>query len=152
MQITPELIDQVFQEKLSLAEALGVSPGIVELFAILGSQHYEQGRYEDAHTMFRAAATLDPKNYLGHAGLGVLALVQDDLDGALEHLGRAYEINSKDAAVCSNLGEANLRKGETREAIRYLREAAALDPDRMNPFANRARGMLEAIQPETAHP
>ena len=51
----------------------------------------------------------------------------------------------EDPAVCGNLGEACLRQSRQADAIRYLREAAALDTTHTNPFANRARGMLLAI-------
>jgi Flp pilus assembly protein TadD len=96
--------------------------------------------------MFQAAVALDEGSYMGHAGLGALALVEEDLDGAVVSLRRAYELNSKDPAVCGNLGEALLRTGQPADAARYLSEATALDPDHTNPFANRARGMLQAIQ------
>ena len=144
--MTPETVDQVLVHKISLAKALGVSDGVVEVFAILGLQHYEQGRYEDARVMFQAAVALDSKSYLGHAGLGVLALVKDDLPGAEDHLQHAYQLNARDAAVCCNLGETLLRKSQNAEAKRYLGESVALDPARTDPNANRARGILNAIQ------
>jgi tetratricopeptide (TPR) repeat protein len=145
MEITPQLIDEVLNHKTTLASALGLSPGVVEVFAVLGSQCYEQGRYKDARSMFLAAIALDASCYLGHAGLGAVALVEDDLEGALASLERAYGLNTKDPAVCGNLGEVFLRQSRPQEAARYFREAAALDPARTNPFANRARGMLLAI-------
>jgi tetratricopeptide (TPR) repeat protein len=145
MSVTAQNIDDVLNGKTTLAGALGLSAGVVEVFAVLGSQCYEQGRYQDARTMFQAAITLDHSCYLGHAGLGAVCLVEDDLDGALSSLQRAYELNAKDPAVCGNLGEACLRQARQAEAIRYLREAAALDATHTNPFANRARGMLLAI-------
>lgn len=149
MAINAQTIDDVLNRKVTLADALGLSAGVVEVFAVLGSQCYEQGRYGDARTMFQAAVTLDDTSYMGHAGLGALSLVEDDLNAALGHLQRAYELNTKDPAVCGNLGEAHLRQGQQAEAVRYLREAASLDPDGRNPFANRARGMLMAL-PEHA--
>jgi Flp pilus assembly protein TadD len=149
MPVTAQTIDDVLNGKTTLAGALGLSAGVVEVFAVLGSQCYEQGRYQDARTMFQAAIALDHSSYLGHAGLGAVCLVEDDLDGALSSLQRAYELNTKDPAVCGNLGEACLRQSRQAEAVRYLREAAALDSTHSNPFANRARGMLLAI-PEQA--
>jgi Flp pilus assembly protein TadD len=146
MSINLDLFEQVVDGKVTLVEALGLSPNVVEVFAILGSQCYEQGRYHDARSMFQAAATLDDASYLGHAGLGALALVEEDLDGALVSLRRAYDLNRKDPAVCGNLGEVLLRQGQTEEAARYLGESAALDPGHNNPYANRARGILHAIQ------
>ena len=140
--MTLEVFNQVRKQQISLAEALGVSEGVVEVFAILGLQHYEQGRYEDARTMFQAAVTLNAKHYMGHAGLGVLALVGDDLDAAQAHLLRAYSLNARDTAVCCNLGEVYLRQEKTAEARRYLQDSAALDAAHMDTYANRARGIL----------
>jgi Flp pilus assembly protein TadD len=149
MAISAQTIDDVLNGKTTLAGALGLSAGVVDVFAVLGSQCYEQGRYQDARTMFQAAIALDQNCYLGHAGLGAVCLVEDDLDGALASLQRAYELNTKDPAVCGNLGEVCLRQSRQAEAVRYLREAAALDATHTNAFANRARGMLLAI-PEQA--
>jgi Flp pilus assembly protein TadD len=149
MPVTSQTIHDVLNGKTTLAGALGLSAGVVEVFAVLGSQCYEQGRYQDARTMFQAAIALDHSCYLGHAGLGAVCLIEDDLDGALSSLQRAYELNTKDPAVCGNLGEVCLRQSRQAEAVRYLREAAALDSAHTNPFANRARGMLLAI-PEQA--
>ena len=97
--------------------------------------------------MFQGAAALDSSNYYGHAGLGAIALIEEDLEGARTHLLRAYELNAKDPVVCANLGEVLLRSGESAEAARFLREAASLDPECLNPYANRARGILSAIEP-----
>lgn len=148
--MSPELIDQVLNNRITLSQALGLSENVVEVFAVLGAQSYEQGRYRDARSMFAAAVALNGKSYFGHAGLGAVALIEDDLEGALQSLQRAYEINAHDPAVCGNLGEVLLRKGQVPEAIRYLQESAALDTGHTNPYANRARGILQAIQPAAA--
>ena len=147
MTMSPELIDQVLNNQITLSQALGLSDNVVEVFAILGAQCYEQGRYRDARSMFLAAVALNANSYYGHAGLGAVALVEDDLDGALQSLQRAYGIYAGDPAVCGNVGEVMLRKGQLPEAVRYLREAVALDPAQTNSHANRARGILHAIQP-----
>lgn len=146
--MSPELIDQVLSNQVTLSQALGLSENVVEVFAMLGAQCYEQGRYGDARSMFVAAVALNGNSYFGHAGLGAVALIEEDLEGALQSLQRAYQINTKDPAVCGNLGEVMLRKGQLPEAIRYLSEAAALDPAHTSPYANRARGILHAIQPQ----
>ena len=143
--MTQELFEQVRDQQISLAQALGVSDGVVELFAILGSQHYEQGRNEDARIMFQAAATLNAKDYMGHAGLGVLDLVEDKLETAQTHLQTAYTLNARDTAVCCNLGEVYLRQERPADAKRYLEEAAALDSSRSDRYANRARAILSAL-------
>ena len=143
--MTSELVDQVLDQKISWAKALGVPEGVVEVFAILGLQHYEQGRLEDARVMFQAAVALDATGYMGHAGLGVLALVKDDLAAAEEHLRRAHSLNPKDTAVACNLGEVMLRQGQPGEAKQFLQQSVALDPQSLDCYANRARGILQAI-------
>lgn len=143
--MTTEIVDQVLEQKISWAQALGVPPGVVEVFSLLGLQHYEQGRTEDARIMFQAAVALDSTGYMGHAGLGVLALVKDELPAAEEHLLRAHQLNPHDTAVCCNLGEVMLRQERWVEARQYLNQSVALDPQLLDCFANRARGILQAI-------
>ena len=143
--MTSELVDQVLDQKISWAKALGVPEGVVEIFAILGLQHYEQGRLEDARVMFQAAVALDANGYMGHAGLGVLALVKDDLAASEEHLRRAHTLNPNDTAVACNLGEVMLRQDRPSEAKQFLQQSIALDPQALDCYANRARGILQAI-------
>ena len=143
--MTSEIVDQVLDQKISWAKALGVPEGVVEVFAVLGLQHYEQGRLEDARVMFQAAVALDGTGYMGHAGLGVLALVQDDLAAAEAHLRRAHALNPHDTAVCCNLGEVMLRQGTPDQAKVFLSQSVALDPGALDCYANRARGILHAI-------
>jgi Flp pilus assembly protein TadD len=145
--MSTDQIQQALDGNLPLSSALGAPEGTTEIFALLGARYYDQGRYEDARTMFQGAATLDCSNYYGHAGLGAIALIEEDLEGARAHLLRAYTLNAKDPVVCANLGEVLLRCGEPVEAARFLREAASFDPEHLNPYANRARGMLSAIEP-----
>ena len=144
--MTTDQIQAALDGKIPFSAALGAPDGMIELFAIIGAQYYDQGRYEDARCMFQGAATLDSSNYYGHAGLGAIALMDDSLDEARVHLTRSYGLNAKDPSVCANLGEVLLRTGERNEAARLFREAAALDPEHLNPYANRARGMLSAIE------
>jgi Tfp pilus assembly protein PilF len=143
--MTSELVDQALEQKISWAQALGVPGGVVDLFALLGLQHYEQGRLADARIMFQAAVALDAGGYMGHAGLGVVALVEDDLPHAEEHLRRAYQLNAQDTAVSCNLGEVLLRRERPEEARRFLQESVSLDPQSLDRYANRARGILQAI-------
>jgi Flp pilus assembly protein TadD len=144
--MTPDQMQAALDGKIPFSVALGAPEGMTEIFALLGAQYYDQGRYEDARCMFQGAAALDSSNYYGHAGLGAIALIEEDLEGARVHLLRAYSLNAKDPSVCVNLGEVFLRSGGQAEAARYLREAASLDPEHLSPYANRARGMLSAIE------
>jgi tetratricopeptide (TPR) repeat protein len=146
MELSAEVIDQLLAGEVTFQEVIGVDPGLADWMAYLGSQMYEQGCYDAARQLFEGAMGLNCKSYLGYAGLGVLALNEDRLDESIGHLSKAYHLNTNDPAVCGNLGEAYLRKGDMDQAVRYLRESAALDPEQTNQFANRSRGMLSALQ------
>jgi len=132
--------------KIPFSTVLGAPPWMIQFISLSAVQSFDQGRYEEARQMFQGVVRLDSSNYAGHAGLGALALMDENLEGARSHLLRAHALNAKDPSVCVNLGEVFLRSGDTAAAAGYLREAANLDPEHLNPYANRARGMLSAIE------
>ena len=129
----------------SEAEVDQVANDILELCAFSGGQFYEQGLHQDARVMFLRVVALNAKSYLGHAGLGALELIEGNDQAAREHLETAYACNPQDIVVCGNLGESLVRLGHPRDAARFLREAAALDPAETDPYANRARAILAAL-------
>ena len=122
-----------------------IADEILELCAFTGSQFYEQGLHQDARSMFLHVVALNDKSYLGHAGLGALELIEGNDQAAREHLETAYGCNPRDIIVCGNLGETLVRLGHPRDAARFLREAAALDPAETDSYANRARAILAAL-------
>lgn len=145
MPNTEAEFDQALAGETGWAAALGIPDGILEVFAVMGSQYYEQGLMDDARTMFEAVVTMDGRSHLGHAGLGALELREGNAEAARGHLERAYGCYATDVVVCGNLGEALVLLGDTGAAARYLTEAVALDPEGVNPYANRARGILAAL-------
>ncbi len=145
MSNTPTDFDQALAGQTSWAEALDIPDGVLEVYAVLGSQYYEQGLLDDARTMFNAVIALNGNSHLGYAGLGALELLNGNPDGALQQLELAYARYPQDLVVCANLGECLVHLGQPLVAARFLREAAALDPAEVNPYANRARAILAAL-------
>jgi tetratricopeptide (TPR) repeat protein len=113
--------------------------------AALGFRFYEQGSLRDAQTLFEWLTVLDPNLYFGHAGLGAMALRNEKLDDAVQHLKRAAELEAQDPAVYANLGEALLRQANFAEAATAFEQALKLDPVERNPSANRARAILQGM-------
>ena len=118
----------------------------LDAIAILGYQLYEQGKVDDASTMFESLINFDNKNYLGFAGRGALALSQEKLDDAVQYLSRAAELNPTDATVHANLGETYLRQARFDQATAEFTKALELDPEEVDPGANRARAILEGME------
>src|SRR5262249_55062085 len=100
----------------------------------------------DAETLFSGLISIDKDNYYGYAGLGALALAQEKLDEAVQHLAKAAEINPEDSSVHANLGEAYLRQAKFDEAAAEFTKALELDPDERDPGANRARAILDGME------
>jgi tetratricopeptide (TPR) repeat protein len=118
----------------------------LDAIAVIGYQLYEQGKTDDAISMFDGLITLDNTNYLGFAGRGAIALYQEKLEDALVYLSKAAELNPTDAAVHANLGEAYLRLAKFEQATGEFSKALDLDPDEVDPGANRARAILDGME------
>jgi tetratricopeptide (TPR) repeat protein len=131
--------------KEELDPNLEMSKNQLAALAALGFRFYEQGNLRDAHTLFEWLAVLDPNLYFGHAGLGAMALRNEKLDDAVQHLKRAAELKTQDPAVYANLGEALLRQANFSEATTAFEQALKLDPVERNPSANRARAILQGM-------
>lgn len=140
-----EEFDQALSGDATWESALGIPSGVLEVYAVLGSQYYEQGLVEDARAMFNAVITLNHRSHLGYAGLGAIELRDGSPETALQYLEQAYARDPTDLVVCGNLGEVLVLLGRTQEAARYLKESAALDPSEINTYANRARAILAAL-------
>ena len=129
-----------------LNAVLGLGDEQIQAIAALGFLNYQQGRYDDARTLFEGLVALDSASYFGFAGLGALALAQNNLDEAEENLRAAAERNGKDPTVLANLGETLLRQSKTEEAAGFFKRALDLDPANSDPGANRARAILQGMQ------
>jgi len=126
---------------------LGVSETQLTAIAALGYNKYQQGRLEDAETMFRGVAALDSKSYFGYAGLGAIALAKrpPDLETALSNLSKAAELKPNDATIQANLGEVLLRQGKVEQAKPHLEKAFQLDPGHKDAGVNRARAIVKGL-------
>lgn len=130
-----------------MGAVLGVSETQLTAIAALGYNKYQQGRLEDAETMFRGVAALDSKSYFGYAGLGAIALAKrpPDLETALSNLSKAAELKPDDATIQANLGEVLLRQGKVEQAKPHLEKAFQLDPGHKDAGVNRARAIVKGL-------
>jgi len=118
-----------------------------QAIAALGLNFYQQGRLQDAETLFRFLLLLHPNAYYAHAGLGVVAMSQQppNLAEAYESLSKAAALNADDPSVQASLGEVLLGQAKLKEAALHLRRAVELDSQQNDPGANRARAILHRL-------
>jgi Flp pilus assembly protein TadD len=79
--------------------------------------------------------------------MGAVALAKEPpaLDDAVTHLTQAAKLDSTDASVQANLGEALLRQGKLDDASKAFEKAMKLDPNRQDAGANRARAIINGL-------
>jgi tetratricopeptide (TPR) repeat protein len=113
----------------------------------LAFNFYQQGKLQEAGTLFRGLRLLYPQSYYSYAGLGAIALASKpaNLTEAQQNLSKAAELNPNDPSVQANLGEILLRQAKFDEAAKYFKRALELDPHQTDPGANRARAIISGL-------
>jgi len=127
----------------SEADSSSSGPELIEQ-SMLGFRAYEEGRYEEARSVFMELAGRDATEGYYRSALGAICLAMDDLDSALEHLDAALRINSQDTAALVNRGEVHLRLGNVMAGARDFALVVALDPENKDPLTERARLLAAA--------
>lgn len=114
---------------------------VTQIAAVLVSGHnfFLEGRLEEARAIFEGLAVLDAKNPYVHSMLGAIYQRMQQYDLALLRFTTALELYASDMNALTNRGEVYLHLGRLQEAADDLRKAAALDPEKKHPSANRAR-------------
>ncbi|HHS97318.1 MAG TPA: tetratricopeptide repeat protein, partial [Chloroflexi bacterium] len=127
-------------------------PKYLEVYRVLGEAMLEAGKEEQAENMFLRVLSGDPENFVAHAGMSVIYDRRGELDKALWHMERAFEISPDNPAIRNELrrlygrksgvepGRLDLtpaalarlyaRGGHYRRAIEEFRALLEEDPDR----------------------
>ena len=135
----------ILSKETPLAQSLGVTSEQRASIAQLAHDFHEQGRLEDARTLFAGLVGLDEEDFYGQAGLGAVLLDLEQIPEAVEHLERAIALWPQEAGAHACLGEAYLHQARFEEAARELRTAIELDPEEKHAGAGRARGILGSL-------
>lgn len=140
-------VEKKMQAGEQLGTILGVSEPKIEALAAFGYNSYQQGQLKDAETFFAGVVALDTRSYIGHAGLGAVALAKkpQDLNAAYSHLSQAAELRPEDGTIQANLGEVLLRQGKLEEAKGHFEKAFKLDPNYKDRGVNRARALVAGL-------
>lgn len=106
------------------SEALRRSPSHLPSLYHLGWCHELDRRYEEAKSLYRRAEGL----WLAHAGLGRLAMIEEQVETAKREAERAVSLRPDSAMVRLLYAQVLERSGNPKLAFAEFRAAAALDP------------------------
>jgi tetratricopeptide (TPR) repeat protein len=127
-------------------------PRHIETYRMLGKSFLEQGRHGDAADVFQRVLSAIPEDWLSHVAMAIVREDESNLDMAIWHMERAYEVNPSNPTVQqevrrlrgrrdgveppklrltrSALARMYIKGGLYGQAIAEIRSALAEDPDR----------------------
>jgi tetratricopeptide (TPR) repeat protein len=149
-----DLIDHGhFDEAIAHCQhVLETFPRHIETYRLLGKAFLEQGRHGDAADVFQRVLSAVPEDWLSHVAMAIVREDESNLDMAIWHMERAYEVNPSNPTVQqevrrlrgrrdgveppklrltrSALARMYIKGGLYGQAIAEIRSALAEDPDR----------------------
>jgi tetratricopeptide (TPR) repeat protein len=127
--MTPNrLLEDWLEGRASLGAAGGWTPEEMRLVADIGYALAEQGRHDEAVTIFEGLAVLAPATAYFQSALGALWLRKGEPERAVEHLDAALAADPGDVTARVNRGEAAVQLGDRDAARRQLLAALELGP------------------------
>jgi tetratricopeptide (TPR) repeat protein len=130
-----------------IAEGLRKQPSSTSIRLSLASLRGQQGRYDQAESIFREVLTSEPENLAGLNNLAWLLSFQTGREEeALDLVERAIEIAGMDATLLDTRAVILLKTGKTNLALRDLRAAIAMSPQKPVLYFHLARANQAAKQ------
>jgi len=143
---------------INLAQLEGFMAEDLYAVADTGYQFYQEGKYEEALSLFRGLLNYNPNDPYFWGMLGAIYQRKNNPEEAIWHYRQATDLYPEDVSSWANMGEMMIQesgrlkgKGEEeraaelfQEAVAALQKAIELDPEGENPSSLRARGVVAA--------
>jgi len=123
----------------SWKEAFGLDSEAVSVLVQTAYRLAEQGRLDEAQTLWEGLVVLNPQEAYFHTALGCVYMRKGWVEDAMAAFQCALAQDPTDVVAHTYLGELALSRGDVETALRHLSRAVELDPTETNPYANRAR-------------
>jgi len=120
------LIDQGLTEEAiaHCKHILKLFPKYLEAYGALGKAYLESQRYSEASDILERILSANPDDFVSQIGLSIIREDENNLDAAIFHMERAYEIQSSNTAIQEELKRLyGRRDGITPHKIRISRGA-----------------------------
>jgi tetratricopeptide (TPR) repeat protein len=106
--LAEEKAGQLDLARTALEKALRLKPGLRGANLFLGTIAYRQNRFKEAEASLLEETKLDPRSAQAFMWLGICHLAQDDPQGAIAPLDKAYALDASDADILYHRGRAYL--------------------------------------------
>jgi tetratricopeptide (TPR) repeat protein len=119
-----EQAGQLDDARAALEKALRLKPGLRGANLFLGIIAYRQNRFKEAGDHLLSETRLDPRNAKAFMWLGLCRLAENDAQGAIGPLDKAYALDPSDADILYHRGHAYFLVANASYAAMFK-----LDPD-----------------------
>jgi tetratricopeptide (TPR) repeat protein len=101
-------------------------PKYVETYRLLAKAFLEQSRHGDAADVFQRVLSVEPDDWLAHVAMAIVREDESNLDMAIWHMERAYEVNPSNTTVQQEIRRLRgKRDGVEPPKLRLTRAALA---------------------------
>jgi tetratricopeptide (TPR) repeat protein len=105
---------------------LNAFPKNLDTYRLLGKSYLEARRYDEATDIFNRMLMAVPDDFVAHVGMSIIRDEQNELDAAIWHMQRAFEVQPSNAAIQGELQRLfGRRDGVEPPKIRLTRGALA---------------------------
>jgi tetratricopeptide (TPR) repeat protein len=163
-----DLIDHGhFEEAIAHCQhILETFPKYIETYRLLAKAFLEQSRHGDAADVFQRVLSVEPDDWLSHVAMAIVREDESNLDMAIWHMERAYEVNPSNTTVQQEirrlrgrrdgveppklrltraaLARMYIKGGLFSQAVAEIRAALVDDPDRPDLLALLASALYES--------
>src|ERR1700736_3016027 len=123
-------IEAFHDARVAVERALALDPSLPELHATLADlQLFGRHDLRRAKESFDLALSIDPTYSTAHHFAAWHAMINDDYDGALDHLRTALGFTPDGLELQTTLGIVYYLRGAHEQGVRDLAEVLELDPD-----------------------
>ena len=130
--------------EITWAQLQGLTMEEAYAFAELAYTLFEQGKYDEAQTIFEGLVISNPYDAYFHSMLGAIYARKDMQEEAAEEYSIAVELDPENISAYVNRAEILLQHGEFELAMDDLQAAIKLDPKGEDPSGLRARALAGA--------
>ncbi len=131
------------QRRAAAKQAKNADSAAVHAKNQLGIALAQQGRLDEATSVFRQALKLKPDDAATHNNLGLALHQLDRLDEAVPHYLRSLALDPDYAEAHNNLGNALKDQGKLDDAVPHYRRAIFLKPESAEPHHNLGIALAE---------
>jgi tetratricopeptide (TPR) repeat protein len=141
---TMENVQKFVRGEMTWGQLQGLTMEEAYGFAQLGYMQFEQGRYDEAQSIFEGLVISNPYDAYFHTMLGAIYARKDMQEEAAEEYTIAIELDPENIAAYVNRAEILLQHGEFEIAMDDLKNAIKLDDKGEDPSGIRARALAGA--------